>query len=104
MSGPKTFRKKPVVIEAVQFTGENVEEIQSFTVDSELEPPIFRVVVEFQRAGYPTEEGVTAAVYDKLHLTWVGVKDGQWIIPGVQGEFYPLDPDIFDATYEEADA
>jgi hypothetical protein len=31
----------------------------------------------------------------------MGVTPGDWVIKGVQGEFYPCKPDIFDATYEE---
>ncbi|MFJ9979685.1 penta-EF hand family protein [Streptomyces cyaneofuscatus] len=43
------------------------------------------------------------AVYDRLHDTWVSFEYGDWIIRGVQGEFYPCKPDVFDATYEPAE-
>ena len=46
---------------------------------------------------------VVAAIYDKLHDTWVGVKKGQWIICGVKGEFYPCDDETFRETYEKID-
>ncbi|MFD3517719.1 hypothetical protein [Streptomyces sp. NPDC058657] len=39
-------------------------------------------------------------VYDRLHDTWVRFEYGDWIIRGVQGEFYPCKPDVFEATYE----
>lgn len=39
-------------------------------------------------------------VYDRLHATWVRFEYGDWIIRGVQGEFYPCKSDIFEATYE----
>jgi hypothetical protein len=39
-------------------------------------------------------------VYDRLHNTWVAFEYGDWIIRGVQGEFYPCKPDIFAETYE----
>lgn len=45
-------------------------------------------------------EGYSAVVFDRLHGTWVNVATGDWVIRGVQGEFYPCKPDIFAATYE----
>ncbi len=77
------FRKKPAVIEAIQFTGENIEEISTF----------------INQHGQPYENG------DYCIFTLEGdhraiPKD--WIIKGIQGEFYPCKPDIFEATYEKA--
>jgi len=59
------FRKRPVVIEAVQLT---------------------------ERTEIPTLEGVMVG------------NPGDWLITGVKGEQYPCKPDIFEATYEVADA
>ena len=79
------FRKKPVVIDAVQWLGHNFIEIDSFiTVEHETYPSKGEVYI-------PTLEGVMKA--DK----------GDWIIRGVNGEFYPCKPDIFDKTYEVAE-
>lgn len=86
------FRKKPVTIEAIQFTGEdNLKEVlefaeksQSITIPSRkpgVAPTIFIAI--------PTLEGDMRASV------------GDWIIRGVQGEYYPCKPDIFEATYEE---
>lgn len=87
------FRKKPVVIEAIQWDGklETLAEIVLFVLP--------------RRAVMPLESsnGKEAA---KLYIeTLEGdmkaeVKD--WIIKGVQGECYPCKPDIFDKTYEAA--
>jgi hypothetical protein len=85
------YRKKPVVIEAVQFT-----QADEFAPAHIMGAPFYPVAVE-DRGDDPD---VIAEVYDKLHSTWVGVKLNQWIIKGVQGEFYPCDPDVFEATYE----
>ena len=75
------FRKKPVVIEAVQFTGKNYKECESFigkeNYDNTLNYPNIK-----------TLEGT------------MRVSEGDWIIKGVQGEFYPCKPDIFEQTYE----
>jgi hypothetical protein len=87
------FRKKPVVIEAVQFTRTNAEEIISF-VGRQL--PV----------GYGTrEEGgkIPEIVIPTLEGD-MRASVGDWIIKGVKGEFYPCKPDIFVATYENAEA
>lgn len=88
------FRKKPVVIEAVQWTGSNLEEVQALTG-----PANFYAVEADDRRDDPD---ITAEVWDKLHSTWVGVKDGQSVIRGVKGEFYPIDADVLAETYEPA--
>lgn len=86
------FRKKPVVIEAVQWTGDNLKEIIMFTG---LHPsaekwtwPEYKQVVEKDGLKIFTLEGKMNADV------------GDWILKGVNGEFYPCKPDIFEATYE----
>jgi len=83
------FRKKPVVIEAVQYTGLNIQELKLFTQSiclktrqSPINPMFYPLVV------IPTLEGNMTA------------SKGDWIIKGVNGEFYPCKPDIFEKTYE----
>lgn len=78
----KKYRKKPVIIEAVQFTGNNVDEILEFAKDSFNNPSTSEIVI-------PTLEGNMM------------VSIGDYVIKGVNGEFYPCKPDIFDKTYEE---
>ena len=79
------FRKKPVVIEAMQFTCENKDAILNF-VKCDCYPA-------YNKNGKPviiikTLEGdMTADV-------------GDWIIKGVMGEFYPCKPEIFKLTYD----
>ena len=82
------FRKKPVVIDAVQFDGENLGVIVNFvegTRELRESPEDKSIVIR-------TLEGDMRA--DK----------GDWIIKGVKGEFYPCKPDIFEATYEIVEA
>jgi len=77
------WRKKPVVIQAVQYTGENDGDIMNFA-------------------------GVSCSGHrpDGLHLTTLEgelhVSKGDFVIKGVKGEFYPCKPDIFESTYEPA--
>jgi len=71
------FRKKPVVIEAVQwFPGVDVDGV----LENENPQEIYGVV--------STLEGFMKA------------SPGDWIITGVKGEKYPCKPEIFEATYE----
>ena len=83
------FRKKPVVIEAMQLTEESVNEVylwmectKGMATDDEGKPILT----------IPTLEGPMTA------------SCGDWIIKGVNGEYYPCKPDIFRKTYEPADA
>lgn len=82
------YRKKPVVIEAIQFTDDKTEtliRLQEF-MNRDIEVsyknpknPVLRI---------ETLEGVMEASI------------GDYIIKGINGEFYPCKPDIFKATYE----
>lgn len=99
---PVKFRTKPFEIEAVQFTGDNVDEIVAF-VGNEGDYNDYGVVIPPGPGFGLTEkfgDEQTAQVYDKLHSTWVGVKPTDWIIKGQKGEFYPCDTEIFEAKYE----
>lgn len=75
------YRKKPVIIDAVQFI--NSTDIHDFCGNSVLEP-IGKDYLEIT-----TLEGIMIA------------QKGDWIIKGIKGEFYPCKPDIFEATYEK---
>jgi hypothetical protein len=96
------FVSKPVQIEAVQFTSETWREVFVFTTDGDKVNFAGLVLGEGEdvRTADETDE-FQAQVYDKLHDTWVNVAYGQWIIRGLQGEYYPCDPDVFAAKYLE---
>lgn len=90
--GPERFRKKPVEVEAVHLT-EHVEpdEVARWC-GGKVEP-------------HPDEQytgGRLTIAIETLEGTMRAVP-GDWIIRGVQGEFYPCKPDIFEATYEPAE-
>lgn len=78
----KKYRKKPIVIEAVQFTGNNVDEILGFAKDSFKNPLTRDVII------HTSECNMIVSI-------------GDYVIKGINGEFYPCKPDIFDKTYEE---
>ena len=76
------FRKKPVVIEAVQWDG--TTEGAAGVIDFSLGVCIFSK----GHMAINTLEGLMT------------VSPGDWVIRGVKNEFYPCKPDIFEATYE----
>lgn len=84
------FRKKPVVIEAVQWTGKNTKEIEDF------------VGQKLKKGMHPTEDIVIQLLIPTLESPHeAGIND--WIIKGVKGEFYPVKNDIFKETYEKVE-
>lgn len=95
MPAPVLLRKRPVTVTAIQWTGNNQPDLAAFA------PGSFHPVDPEDRIEDPD---ITAQVWDELHCTWVGVKTGQWIIRGVRGEFYPIDPAVLEATYEPVEA
>lgn len=92
------FTKKPVTIEAIQWTGKNLREVITFTDG----PPDTRS----HHAGMAWEAYADLVARDGLKIYTLEGKmlanHGDWIIRGVKGELYPCKPDIFDATYEAA--
>lgn len=90
------FTKKPVTIEAHQWDGQNYEEMRAFA------PGKFRMLSKAEAILEYGSEEYTAEVYDELHDTWVGMKNTNWVIKGVKGEFYPIDNDVLWETYDVA--
>jgi len=74
------YRKKPVVIEAMQWDGRDLLELSAFVGES--------LVVDSGAICIETLEG--------LHK----ISAGDFVIKGIKGEFYPCKPDIFEKTYE----
>jgi hypothetical protein len=75
------FRKKPVVVEAVQWTGANLDEVLAFCDEG-------------QRALWIRSELIVLTLEGELCASI-----GDWIVRGVRNEYYPCKPDIFEATY-----
>ncbi len=88
------FRKKPVEIEAIQYTGKNDFEINKRSNGLVYPSPVLEPNERNPSDSYlqiKTLEGVMTAIV------------GDWIIKGIQGEFYPCKPDIFEQTYDKVD-
>ena len=96
MKEAKTFRKKPVEIQAIEWTGKNLFEVITFTDGKpDLRHPKaqdgwddYNKLVNSEGFKIKTLEG------------WMSASIGDYIIKGVQGEFYPCKPDIFKQTYD----
>lgn len=93
----KQYRKKPVVIHAVQFVGTNWRECEA------IDPSIITAVGNWDHStGKP--ELKDAATNSCLSIrTLEGTMTAainDWIIRGIIGELYPCKPDIFDAIYD----
>lgn len=79
------YRKKPIIIEAKQLKVNNAGIIMAWCNGNTWSRPPMRAITGIS---IKTLEGTMEAEY------------GDWIIKGVNGEFYPCKPDIFEKTYE----
>lgn len=83
MATVRQYRKKPVVIDAMHVTANTpLDQILAFVGQENIE-------IVGLRPGIKTLEGTMV------------IGENDYVIKGVQGEFYPCKPDIFKATYEE---
>ena len=98
------FRKKPVEIEAVQWTGKNLKDIQDF--GASISPMAFTAtstMVQIIESGkyYPL---IVPTLEDGTNRQAIHIADvGDWIIRGVKNELYACKPDIFEQTYEKVE-
>jgi len=101
------FRKKPVVIEAWQFTFDAAQRPEPSWVRNALNKPWHELgSLAFWPEGDPHVEGEwnkRPHIAIKTLEGTINATPGDWIIRGVKGELYPCKPDIFDATYEPAE-
>lgn len=81
---PQKYKKKPVVIEALEWTGKNEAEMNAFV-------PPHQLLWE--------NDGLYIITLEGNHKATLG----DMIIKGVKGEFYPCKRDIFDLTYTRVD-
>lgn len=95
------YRKKPVVIEAEQFNGENYAEIVAFTKGN---------AVHQRKIGSSDDGGGGKQLYEKLTITTihqgqkVDLVAGDFVIPEADGvHFYPCKPGVFANTYEKVE-
>ena len=92
------YRKKPIVIEAIIWNGNNLKEVMNF-INSEFR---YEPLTE-----YITKKFTYSTIDNDLKIvTLEGLMKasiGDYIIKGVNGEYYPCKPDIFEKTYEKVE-
>lgn len=87
------YVKKPVVIEAVHWTGENYDECMNFMGENCGNKLAYE---DYQEHCINTGEIHIDTLEGRLTAS-----KNDWIIKGVKGEFYPCKPDIFALTYDK---
>ena len=98
------YRKKPVVIEAIQWTGANVDEVLGFILAKGEARRDTNAILQgtWTTASLGNRPMKMSTIQiDTLEGTMRADK-GDWIIKGVKDEFYPCKPDVFIATYDPA--
>ena len=89
------FRKRPIIIDAIQFDGLNLEEVKEFVGDN--------LSYDILDSAWQVGKGRPHILMKIKTLEGdMNVSEMDYIIKGVNGEFYPCKPDIFNKTYEEA--
>lgn len=83
------YRKKPVVIEAVQWDGMKVSEVTDWVETALEDNTLFRMGCDV----------IVSTLEGRMKASV-----GDYIIKGVNGELYPCKPDIFEKTYEQVDS
>lgn len=86
----RKFRKKPVVIEAVQWKGDNEHDVIDW-----FDAIGVQYSMTVKDNGVKDQLSIVTLEGDML------ARPGWWIIRGVAGEFYPCEPGIFNQTYDE---
>ena len=83
----KKYIKKQIKIEAVQWTGDNLIEVAEFLSTN-------------RNQNFVIDNGTKTIELETLEGTMIA-SDGDYLIKGISGEFYPCKPRIFEESYEE---
>lgn len=87
------FRKKPVVVEAVQYT-------RRFDWPDWFQEAVNNEIIRTYNTGKFQDWTAPCWAVIAMYEGDIQVKENDWIIRGVQGELYPCKPEIFEMTYE----
>ena len=91
------YRKKPVIIDAVQWTGNNRREMFDFLTQDTFKNETMEISDKHFYIDRHNDGGLVIKTLEGEHLATIG----DYIIRGVQGEYYPCKEDIFHQTYEK---
>lgn len=87
------YKTKPVEIEAIRWTGLNLEEIKAFVGES----LIYNIIDTAWKVGKGRPHVLMKIKTLEGDMT---ASEGDYIIKGLRGEFYPCKPDVFEKKYE----
>ena len=87
----RKYHRLPTTIEAVQWTGDNYDEIRDWSWDGKT-----------NLVALLDDEPGTLMVYISIEDQWVKVRKSWFIARGVMGEFYPIEREVFERSWEEA--
>ncbi|WP_032368552.1 hypothetical protein [Rhodococcoides fascians] len=110
----KEYRKKPIVVEAIQWKGDNYDDVVDFAtraadgfganaiVELFIEPDsdLAEEQLGALHARRLREQGSTGAIFVDANCEWLGIDTGEWIIRDHNG-FYPCKNKTFIETYEQ---
>lgn len=82
----KQYRKKPIVVEVIQYDGTNFDEIAEWSGGI---VEYYNILTKETNLEIHTLEGIMSAI------------KGSYIVKGNEGEFWAVKQSIFEATYEE---
>lgn len=92
------YRKKPIIIEAIKWRSNNLKDAMEFlNCDFKYEPNTSYATKQF------TYDDKDKSLYINTLEGVMKVSIGDYIIKGINGEYYPCKPDIFEKTYEVAE-
>jgi hypothetical protein len=85
----KTYRMKPVIKDAIQLLPENSPEIMQWMSQNGAQ------------GAYSFQSGMPPVLTIETHMGSMEAHLGDWVVRGLEGEFYPVQDSKFQATYEE---
>ena len=94
----KKYRKKPVIIEAIELRPDNIKEVEEFKEGCKIEHKTDIAINKFEDyADNVIKNGMKINTLEGVMTAQIG----DYVIKGINGEFYPCKPDIFHKTYDE---
>jgi hypothetical protein len=111
IANPKTYRKLPIEVQGLKWTGTNVHEMRDFVgkrgARNSQDPETGVWLGSSGEWNFLTPVEISgimessAIVWDSVQRGWIPVNIGDTILKGVSGEFYPISEDVLRKTYEE---
>lgn len=93
----KSYTKKAITIQAIQWKGDNFHKVMNFAIDEKEKVTNVRLedLIDIPEGENPPRKIIVSTLEGDLHAS---IND--YIIKGIKGEFYPCKPDIFEASYD----